>query len=130
MNANAEAQARYRKKQADEKKRIEDLIERYKSDELDEKRERLGKVKKLMKFVNVDDDGKFRAKDLQGAPNTSILEHIEYLLIMLKKTNEEDNEAHYKKICQAAVDSHNEKMTLIKLLKPNAHSLGVKALLD
>lgn len=114
-NTNKDYQARFRKKQADEKNRLNELIKNYDRPDIDSKKKLLESIKKAMKNIHVGEDGKFRALDKYSSPNTFIVEGLEYLAIMLRKTNAEDIEAHFEMLRQDEIESHNKKMAKIKL---------------
>jgi|GEM_PF-3925108 hypothetical protein len=121
-NTNKDYQARFRKKQADEKNRIDELIKNYDRPDLESNRKLLEKIKRAMKNISVDDDGKcgkFRASDKYKSPNTFVIEGLEYLVIMLKKTNIEDLNAAYELRRQAELQKHKRKMREINSNHPD-----------
>ena len=120
-NSNKDYQAKYRQKQADEKNRIKELIKNYDRTDLDSKRKLLTKIKRAMSDISVDDDGfsgKFRASDKYKSPNIFIVESLEYLVIMLKKTNSEDLKATYDLKRQAEIERHKRKIREINSFDP------------
>lgn len=116
-STNKDYQARFRKKQADEKIRLNELMKNYSRPDIESNRKLLDKIVKGMKNIHVDEDGKFRAKYKSG-PNTFIVEGLEYLAIMLRKTNTEDHEDRYEKLRQAELKAHKMKMDKINSMDP------------
>lgn len=111
---NAEYQARFRKKQEDEKKRVNELIKNYTRDNAESSEKLLVRIKRAMRDVKVDDKGDFRAEDKYKSPNTFVLEGLEYLVLMLKNTAEKDKIEHIKRQQQMEINRHKEKMNKIK----------------
>lgn len=89
LNSNAMRQKKFREAKQDEIKRINSIIERYEPNELIDANTRLGKIKQSLKQIKVDQNGEIRAYG-ENDKYKLVIEQIEYLLIVIKKTAAKD----------------------------------------
>lgn len=111
---NAEHQAKFRQKAAEEKKRIQDLLENYNRPDIESRKKLFDKIKRAMRDVSVCEDGKFRAVDKYRRTNTYLIEGLEYLVLELKKTKEQDRVEKFEKIYLKEIESHKNTINEIR----------------
>ena len=121
LNANAIYQKKFRNKQAEEKKRVEELIENYSklSPEILLKNIKLN----LKKNICVGEDQKIRAVEKYGQIRV-ILERIEFLAFTLRMTAAADEakklEARKKRLREVELEKHRSKIKKINKADSNS----------
>ena len=118
LNANAMYQKNFRNKKAEEKKRVENLIEIYSKLE---QQKLLDDIElNLKKNICVGEDGKIRAKEKYDRTQV-ILERIEYLSIVLRAAatvkEAEKLKATKKRMREEELEKHRAKMKKISKAK-------------